>query len=296
MHTTHTVPPPRRRRWTMGVRSLMLLVVMLALWLGWKTEKARAQRRAFDGFHKTLADSIFVGSEFAYDYEVYDYNTCVHNGYEQNALFMKDFNSTRSSPVRRVSIWIADHMGQEYAGDITRVELRLNSTRKIDDNALSQLGGLHCLEALVVKGRMKPAGAKRIRRQKNHPEWEKKYLQNWITNERLTQLNLEGNPRLLCLDLSGNPITDAGLVHLESLRRLRILDLSSTLVTGEGLAHLRGLRDLEELILNNTDIDDAGLAHLEGLTKLRSVALRKTRVSSTAIQSLKRKLPGLDLH
>jgi hypothetical protein len=47
---------------------------------------------------------------------------------------------------------------------------------------------------------------------------------------------------LLHWDLTGTPITDEGLVHLQGLTNLRVLDLHGTRVTLDGVQRLRQAR------------------------------------------------------
>jgi hypothetical protein len=99
--------------------------------------------------------------------------------------------------------------------------------------------------------------------------------------------------RLFWLDLSGAPITDAGLVHVEPLTSLRWLMLSKTAVTDAGLKHLEPLVELRQLDLMDTAVDNAGVAHLEPLTKLESLVLAKTAVTDAGLVHLE-PLTGLE--
>jgi hypothetical protein len=68
--------------------------------------------------------------------------------------------------------------------------------------------------------------------------------------------------QLRWLELSGNPITDAGLVHVGRLTNLEGLDLEGTRVTDAGLVHLAALSDLRKLELYRTRITKSGLRDL----------------------------------
>src|SRR5262249_1121592 len=57
-----------------------------------------------------------------------------------------------------------------------------------------------------------------------------------ITNDGLR--HLAGLKKLICLNLEGQPVTDAGLVHLRGLERLEYLELGGTRATAEGAAGL----------------------------------------------------------
>jgi len=87
------------------------------------------------------------------------------------------------------------------------------------------------------------------------------------------------------LDLTGNNVTNAGLVHLKDLDRLETLVLTfnrigmgfatdpSSQITNAGMVHLTGLSNLERLSLDHCKITDAGLVHLKGLTQLQTLDL-----------------------
>ncbi len=87
------------------------------------------------------------------------------------------------------------------------------------------------------------------------------------------------------LDLTGNNVTNAGLVHLKDLDRLETLVLTSndigmgfatdpsSQITNAGMVHLTGLSNLKRLALDRCDITDAGLVHLKGLTQLQTLDL-----------------------
>ncbi len=75
------------------------------------------------------------------------------------------------------------------------------------------------------------------------------------------QMNASGN--LLRLDLSGLPITDAGLARLNGQTQLKALYLFDTQVTGAGLKHLHGCTGLRLLQLTAAPVTDAGVAALE---------------------------------
>jgi Leucine-rich repeat (LRR) protein len=63
--------------------------------------------------------------------------------------------------------------------------------------------------------------------------------------------------------LRGQPLTDAGLVHLKGLTSLQRLTLSGTKVTDAGLVHLKGLTSLKMLSLQKTKVTDAGVKDLQ---------------------------------
>ena len=73
--------------------------------------------------------------------------------------------------------------------------------------------------------------------------------------------------------LGNTQITDAGLVHLQSLTKLESLWLHDTQVTARGLVALERLSRLQLLSLNSTAVTDRAVKHLKGLSELRTLWL-----------------------
>jgi Leucine-rich repeat (LRR) protein len=108
------------------------------------------------------------------------------------------------------------------------------------------------------------------------------------------------------LDLTGNNVTNAGLVHLKDLDRLETLVLShnkgigmgfvtmgfvtdpSSQITNAGLVHLTGLSNLKRLSLDWCDVTDEELEHLKGLAKLQTLDLAvNTYITDAGLVHLK---------
>ncbi len=130
----------------------------------------------------------------------------------------------------------------------------------------------------------------------NDPHLEVSYLQidgKW-SDEPLTLLkDLKG---LVHLNLRGQPVTDAQLIHLKPLTELTELHLEKTKITDKGLPELKGLVNLEYLNLYGTDVSDAGLTNLEGMKKLKHLYVWQTKVTEAGAVKLKRAIPGVDVN
>ncbi len=123
-----------------------------------------------------------------------------------------------------------------------------------------------------------------------------KYL-GVASNNRITDAGLvhvESLARLEGLDVHDTAVTDAGLVHLKGLTRLQTLDLRGTKIDGTGMAHLKDLARLESVCLASTQMTDAGLANIKGLTGLRVLRLENTEITDLGLEHLKG-LTGLQL-
>lgn len=99
-------------------------------------------------------------------------------------------------------------------------------------------------------------------------------------------------PRIIILDLSNTPITDAGLEHLLAFHDLQMLWLSGTRVTDEGMRDVGRIVSLQDLWLCDTDITDSGLDSLKSLRYLETLAVVNTAVTRAGVERLRKLLPG----
>ena len=82
--------------------------------------------------------------------------------------------------------------------------------------------------------------------------------------------------RIVSLDISGDDVTDAQLVHLRGLTCLRDVEFYHIRITDSGMAHLKGLTNLETLFLYDTQVTK------DGRTMLRK-ALPNCEIDLTTI-------------
>lgn len=89
------------------------------------------------------------------------------------------------------------------------------------------------------------------------------------------------------LVLSSCPVTDAGLAALDGKNNVRCLSLAKTAVTNEGMKHLQGM-NLQSLDLSATKISDAGLATLGEFEfpRLKEIALEHTSITDAGLMHL----------
>jgi Leucine-rich repeat (LRR) protein len=105
-----------------------------------------------------------------------------------------------------------------------------------------------------------------------------------VTDQGLAAIAKLKNLRVL--SLNGTHVTDDGLRHLAGLRRLEVLELDHSAVRGHGLKHLAGLSQLKLLSLRGAPLEDSGLKHLGGLTELRRLYCSGTLVSDAELRFL----------
>ena len=279
-----------RWRFQFSIRSLLVLVVVVAVpcsWTAIETKKAREQKEAVQHARK-LAGRVR-----------YDYMSEFEYGYQQ-------FANPLSGSDLPGAAWLGDLLGPDFFATVVGLEfsdcwsltdvdlehlkgltqlrtLNLHGTQ-VTDAGLERLKGLTQLQELYLDGtQVTDAGLERL---KGLTQLQELYLDG----TKVTGVGLEylkGLAQLKTLGLYGAPVTDAGLQHLKGLGQLQALGLSGRQVTDAGLEHLKGLSRLQTLGLWNTKVTDKGLKHLKGLTQLRELDLWDTEVTDTGLEHLK---------
>ena len=104
-------------------------------------------------------------------------------------------------------------------------------------------------------------------------------------------------PGLLWVDFSASAIKpgDHDLALLSELVTLDNLNLSGAPITDAGLEYLAHLNSLRQLDLSNTAVGDEGLRHLEMLPRLRYLTLTGTRVTGEGVKRLQQAAPRVEV-
>jgi Leucine Rich repeat len=253
-------PPRQRRRYTVSLRVFMLLVLVAALGLGWKVNRADTQLRAVARIKKAAGKVL------------YDYQFDGTYPYKLNA-----------SPW--VPVWLRRAIGDEYFQEVTSVSFYAN---KADDqfSPVADLDRLleFKLSASMMVGRTNVTGTglAHLRILKSLRSVEISGLD--VTDAALA--HLASLPQLQKLALrNAHGITDAGMAHVAKMTELRDLTLFSPGITDVGIGQLVRLRHLQKLSLR--PITDAGLKHLAGLTELQELDLSHTDISDAGLSCLK---------
>jgi hypothetical protein len=293
---TEPTPPRRRRRWfSLSLRTLMILILIVGGLMGWKARRASLQRRA-------VARIEHLRGSVVYDWQPH------------YPLFTLTSTAEPPGPV-----WLRKILGDEYfqevveatLSDVMRRELleppppdalpngpewqavhEENRRKKEIEQAaandqLDCLEGLDRLETLNLDGEaLKPEGLVRLGRLTSL-----KVLTNLnpMTDEGLAQLAKLTD--LESLTTRFNLADDSVLALLERLPRLKdlsihegspVISFSPDLggqetpiiqdkITDAWLAHVGRLHQLKNLTLFGSGISDAGLAHLKDLDQLETL-------------------------
>jgi len=275
-------------RWfRFSLRTLLLLVTALCVWLGIQVNAARRQREA-------VAAILSAGGTVVYDYEI------VPSASPSTALL-----KTLPAGVRRTDkridhnqlphgpAWLRAQIGDDYFRTVIAVYLN-HPNAGIKKADLDQLAKLPHLREFVFEGNRTDIHDKDLATLGQLHELE--LLQFIGGSIDGSILNVLTNPaRLKNVCFSDMDIDDVALGGLEKMTGLEILFLDRTRITDAGLAHLRNLINLENLDLGYTEITDAGLRQLNGLQKLTYVCLRYSKVSAAGVRALRAELPNANI-
>ena len=241
-----------RRRFQFSIRSLLVLVVVVALPLSWLATEMRAARRQTEAVTaiRTATDGPTKKTALrADDWRLPFAETVVYD-YEIDDAGVQRWPSQLPGPE-----WLRKLLGDDF---FISARFIWAGGSHWSDADLAQLEALPTLEVLV-------AG-------------------DGITDVGL--MHLTHLVRLRHLYLTETRITDAGLRHLENLRNLSVLRLSDTHITDAGIASLAKLHNLEALALDNTQVGDAGLVHVKEWPKLGSLSLDGTQITDAGLAYL----------
>lgn len=228
----------QKRRWRprlrFSLRTLMIAMTVVCVFLGYRVHRARVQR-----------DAVAVLNEASVSLE-YDWWLAGLDSPPGPDWIMELIGREYFQEVESAEVYDFEWSGEESVFDqlarlprLKRVEFYCDFDRR----HLEKLTGLKHLERLTLN--FYPAS---------------------ITDS--TMACLGRLHALKSLNLSQAEITSAGVQHLAGLNNLETLDLSETRITDDDLVYVGRLRALRKLNLDDTDITDAGLAHLSELHEL----------------------------
>jgi hypothetical protein len=254
-----------RRRWLRyGVRTLLVFVTLLCVWLGWLMHGVQKQRSAAARLEQFDAELVY----FPF-------------------FTMPPWNDILPPSVRR---GLNAALPSDDWKRLTSVTIESADFR---DEDLDIVANLPHLDHLRLPGTsITDAGLRRLASLKPTNLLLLDLMQTKITDDGLAQVSQL--KRLEWLFLDGTKITDTGMEQVAKLADLENLWLDDTQVTDAGIAHLRSLRKLDELSLDRTSVTGACLEDLAATGSLRVLDLRETEVRGKGLAQLAA-LPKLEL-
>lgn len=274
---------PKRSWLQFRLRTLLLLVTLLAVWLGLQADRARRQARAVQALGNT---ALFV----VFDYQMPDHGPWTEEQYD-NA------DTQRQPPGPAWLRWLigddyfrtvvgARHLTHEtipYVRDLPQLGGFVNLDPNVRDEDLLLLARATKLQGLNLscnKSELTDAGLQNLRGLAN---LEQLWLGDKMTGVGLTHLRELPNLRSVACEGA----TAAGLEQAAALPALEELVLYNCLaIRDDDLASLAGARRLKRLSLHLIAITDAGLARLESVSQLESLSLCGLPITDAGLERL----------
>ena len=267
-----------RWRFQYSLRSLLVLVVVVAVPCSWLATQMQAASRQQEAVEATRNLGWWVDQEIV--------TTKVLPGTEWLQTLLGDAFFAEVIEVR-----VGDAAGWSqglpelwlYRSPFT--EARLRRWRGPTQ--------IHPLDLSKIRATVTDAGLANL---KAMTQLEELYLVGMAITDTNVEY-LKELTRLQVLVLTSPNVTDSGLKHLKGLTQLEKLAVANAAITDAGLEHLDRLIHLQDLNLDNTRVTDAGLDRLKALTELRGLGLAYTPITDAGLRRLREwtKLEGLDL-
>lgn len=237
MNTKHGPPEsvPNTRRWfRFSLRTLLVLMTVLAVWMWMWTDRVHRQEKA-------VARVEELGGLVSFAYELDAQDNWIKNPEHPGPAWLRE--AMGEHYFQRVAIVNFDvgsdptDADLEVYRDLPDVrQISLRKRRSITDAGLVNLAGLKQLRVLALQGTL-------------------------VTGPGLR--HIRGCRKLELLALYNTPLTDEGLSHLADLPNLKWLMLSDTDVTDKGLSYLTQLKSLQKLELRGTHVTREGIMQIE---------------------------------
>lgn len=279
-------PGPRRRWWSLSVRGLMILVLVIGSLIGWRASQVARMRRAVAVLVRNPNDppdyrpaettsSTISGSptrtEVTYndeysngEFQDFPRPVWLHQGLRR-ALGDDYFRGVSGLKLSRPPL-AADWDAIEALGSVEQLKIGYLS---LSNENMDRLANCTGLRELSLNGSKLPA-------------------------RRLASVGVLRNLRVL--DLWGSDATADDLAPLANLSRLEKLQLPAAAGTDAGLRHIHSLENLQNLDdWGNTEggVTDVGLSYLRGMTQLRHLSFNAHHVTDEGMAVLEA-LPRLD--
>jgi hypothetical protein len=273
-----------KSRWfRFSLRTLLLLITALCVWLGVQVKSARRQRDA-------VANLLKAGAMVRYDYEEVPRPRPAGTPVgRQVSDTMFDQNQLQPGPA-----WLRKRIGDDYFRSAVAVWL-YPPTSTIQKSDLDELANLPYIRDFCFDGRDTSIHEEDITAlQELHQLEVLQLIRVRVNGSVLARLP---NPtRLKRLSLTQSDIDDIALERIEKMTELRDLWLDGTHITDAGLQHLRSLKNLGNLFLEAAPITDTGLQHLYDLKTLTFLNLHScSNLSEAGVSKLRAALPNANI-
>lgn len=304
-----TEPIQRRPRWLrFSLRTLLVLMTVLCIWLGFKVNAARRQKEAVEAILK-------AGGTVFYDYQMIPFASpsVAFN-------FKVDPNAVPNGPA-----WLRKVVGEDYFRNASCVLFEdFHDDGALAEPVIAQIAELPKPRILFV-GNFQRGIPGHVRVRNTEGSMIRSLVKSLVNatpvTTRIDDARMAYIGKMTTLEqlwLENNRVTDAGIKHLCNLtkleeliipstdissaglgyipkKRLKILDVQATDVDDLGMEQIGEMKSLESLQLDGTLVTDAGLQYLKHLNRLMTLGLIRTRVTPEGIRELQKSLPNCQI-
>lgn len=272
------------KRYRFGLRTFLVLVAVVGVWLGLKTKRDKRIEGALAGIKSSGGRLTVLERQPDFPWGLW------RNRYR---LDYYGLDGTLSE---------ADFccLGELDPASIQRLDL---SNTGVTDESLRSLGRYTELEILSLANDTYTSGEAIPDRPQNNIT--DAALRELSELRELKGLDLRGThvsddgiallssmPKLSWIQLDGTQVSGSGLSALRSLPKLSIVELNGCKLQPEDFKHLAACRHLISLGLRNTPITDADLVRLEQRTQLGILRLTDTGLSNAAVNRFQASHPA----
>lgn len=236
-----------RRLTSFSLRTALIAMTVLAIWLGMHMRSIWQQRAAIEAIQRR-------GGSVRYAHEGIGRESTVPR-WLLEAAGPDHFHSVVSVQIEGTA-HRSEHYDEVYRHltGLPKLKRLWVGDWQLTNRELKYIGQLSSLQSLAIREayEVTDEGVVHLANLEQLEHLSMTHCQ--LTDESLRRLRRL--PKLEELWLPGNRFTDDGLEHVQKMTQLRILDLRRSHVTREGLSQLAGQEKLEELWLSWSQIED----------------------------------------
>jgi hypothetical protein len=230
-------PKPRLRWYQYRLRTLLIVMTLLAVWMAHISHRARQQKMAVEKVHR-------LGGTVEYDFRV---TKNITTGFPSH-----DPQAKPPGPA-----WLRNFLGDDYFQTV--VVLGLGGNKTVTDDDLALLSDMPDLKVLNLdETNITDDGLAYVKKLK---KLEFLFLRRTSIGDRGLE-QIKDITTLQLLVLSDTKVTDEGTKYLQNLNLKSGLDLANTDVSDKSLQYFSKLKNLRNLSLADTNVTETGAEEL----------------------------------
>ncbi|MCE9526621.1 MAG: hypothetical protein K8R36_11270 [Planctomycetales bacterium] len=247
----------RRQFFQISLRTLIGLMTVAAIWLGYVTHRAREQRAA-------VARIKELGGRVVYDYQM---------------------ATTAMNPSPPGWPWLRRLIGDEYFQDVGRVSLQKTPASDADLAVICKLRRVQSI--MLWQSNISDEGLASLESLTQLSSLDLRETK--ITSAGLARF--KPPPTLSMLLLADIKISGGGARAIGRWSSLTFLNLDGTDVNAEDIQYLSELKNLQTLVISKTKLNDSAVSSLVKMTALVELYLTDSAISGEGLLALHDQLP-----